>query len=441
MILWKSSWSPWQGGNLAGAWGMGLGRQWKTLQGCLWERGRSWGFPAGPRRAQDATSREGLFSWQPSPEASSFGVSWSLGCGTGAVGLSAGEGACGQAWTFSKSFGDVWSWVGEAQGKICQLDQLLCALPSLLLMLGPQPWQFPPIHAGCAPGEGITRLLCTPESPESTLLVKILFFSSTPFMGKSRQLLPFQIFSDASGCECPHEAWRVGKWQYLLSKQNKNEQNKKSSWDRICKPDIYTNPGKKQDCGYLTWNNPSTKNRTESWPQDLLLTHLLESWRTAKMCENRGVLKFNFGFLREQEAPQTPWLQWVLAVLTTELLPGWALFFFPSENANSLQWKHCRIVSLLWLCERSQAVFLPNSLAPHSPPWQDLQSQRASILQLTLHPIPTPQVPPCSMAKLLLACKGKQWCNFLLPQFDSFLAQRWCDFLCNCSTFGKSTRD
>lgn len=399
MILWKSSWSPWQGGNLAGAWGMGLGRQWKTLQGCLWERGRSWGFPAGPRRAQDATSREGLFSWQPSPEASSFGVSWSLGCRTGAVGLSAGEGSskelvdrpelsqsllemCGAGWEKHKERSASWT-SSSVHCPVC------CSC-----WAGPQPWQFPPIHAGCAPGEGITRLLCTPESPESTLLVKILFFSSTPFMGKSRQLLPFQIFSDASGCECPHEAWRVGKWQYLLSKQNKNEQNKKSSWDRICKPDIYTNPGKKQDCGYLTWNNPSTKNRTESWPQDLLLTHLLESWRTAKMCENRGVLKFNFGFLREQEAPQTPWLQWVLAVLTTELLPGWALFFFfPSENANSLQWKHCRIVSLLWLCERSQAVFLPNSLAPHSPPWQDLQSQRASILHINPSPHPNTSSP------------------------------------------------
>lgn len=68
-------------------------------------------------------------------------------------------------------------------------------------------------------------------------------------------------------------------------------------------------------------------------------------------------------------------------------------FFFPSENANSLQWKHCRIVSLLWLCERSQAVFLPNSLAPHSPPWQDLQSQRASILHINPSPHPNTSSP------------------------------------------------
>lgn len=60
--------------------------------------------------------------------------------------------------------------MGEAQGKICQLDQLLCSLPSLLFMMGPQLWQFPPIHTGCPLGEGITRMLCTPESPEATLL-------------------------------------------------------------------------------------------------------------------------------------------------------------------------------------------------------------------------------------------------------------------------------
>lgn len=169
------------------------------------------------------------------------------------------------------------------------------------------------------------------------------------------------------------------------------------------------------------WNNPSTKNRTESWPQDLLLTHLLESWRTAKMCENRGVLKFNFGFLREQEAPQTPWLQWVLAVLTTELLPGWALFFFPSENANSLQWKHS--AGLYHCCGsvREARLFsypIPWLLTAH--PGRICRARELPSSTLTLHPIPTPRVPPCSMAKLLLACKGKQWCNFLLPNLIVF---------------------
>lgn len=42
--------------------------------------------------------------------------------------------ACRQACTFSKAFGGLWSWMEEASGKGCQLDQLHCVQPTLAPM-------------------------------------------------------------------------------------------------------------------------------------------------------------------------------------------------------------------------------------------------------------------------------------------------------------------
>lgn len=150
----------------------------------------------------------------------------------------------------------------EAQGKSCQLDQLLC----LLLTLGPQPWQFPPLHVGCPSGEGISRMLCSPESPEATLLAgPNTTFSQYSLHGQEGTTSAFPAsFQMPQAVNIPMSTRGVGKQQYLLywslNNNIKDMEEKDPSGDRICKPFICSNPGKRQDCGCLMWSNPSMKN-------------------------------------------------------------------------------------------------------------------------------------------------------------------------------------
>lgn len=133
------------------------------------------------------------------------------------MGLSAGEAHRG-LWAGLNFLKVFWRCVelGErsTRGKSCQLDQLLF----LLLTLGPRPWQFPPLHVGCPSGEGITRMLCSPESPEATLLAgpNTTFFQYS-LHGEEGTTSAFPAYFQMSqAVNIPMSMRGVGKQQYLL---------------------------------------------------------------------------------------------------------------------------------------------------------------------------------------------------------------------------------
>ena len=126
----------------------------------------------------------------------------------------------------------------------------------------------------------------------------------------------------------------------------------------------------------------------------------------------------------------------------TKLLPGRVLFFSIEKCQFITMETPYRTASPPWRCERSQAVFLPNSLAPHSPPWQDAAELLSSILRF--NPPPHPNTLSLSSpdgqapADLWRWSSGVVFCSLIWSFFGSGVRVA---FLFNCATFGTSTSD
>lgn len=105
------------------------------------------------------------------------------------------------------------------------------------------------------------------------------------------------------------------------------------------------------------------------------------SWRPAKLNEREpetGLWNFVL-YTWECEWSKTPLIPVGAGSVVHKLLPGREFLLFSIGKCQFLTMEMlCRAVLPLWFCERSQAAFLPNFLAPHSPSWHDA---------LTLHPI------------------------------------------------------
>lgn len=403
------------GGKICGEWGMGLGRKCKKLWRCLWERERNWGFPAGPRRAQDATSRDWLFSWQSSPEDRHWGwaLAWAVGQELWGSLLGKLKGACRQAWTFSKSFGDVWSWVGEGQERSASWTGSSAHCPVCCSCWALSPVTFhPPCRVSFRRRHHQDALHPWKSRSNTAGRAKYKIFPVLLAWARVSSFCLSNIFSYASGSEYPLIAWEgLGNYSTYFPRTwtttERTWKNKNPSWDRICEPYICPNPGEKQDCGCLMWSNPSTKNSGHKiccwhilweeqprWvrtgePKTGLWNFILDTWESKRLLKHADCR-----------------VLWVLAVLTTEPLPGWALFLFHQKmpipyNGKTLQ--GCITTATL----RQARLFsypIPWLLTAH--PGRVCRA-RTSILHINPSPHPDTLLSPCSMAKLLLACKGE----------------------------------
>lgn len=142
---------------------------------------------------------------------SGWGGPWtsSLSCGTGAMQLAAGaSGARGGLWTglhFLKGFWGPQSWVGEALGKGCQLEQLLCSLPGSHWALrpgSPLAVSTPPHRLSSSRGHRHDALHRWKLRSNSAGRAKYKFLAVLLAWARMGNLcLP----NDASGCECPFE--------------------------------------------------------------------------------------------------------------------------------------------------------------------------------------------------------------------------------------------
>lgn len=232
---------------------------------------------------------------------------------------------------------------------------------------------------------------------------------SSSCMSKSGQPLPFQ---------CPFRClglwmslWRKsghGKWKVLFSRglNNNKKDGEENSFletvsqgggspslasaqiqerSRLKMPDVeqpwlngWWHGGHKICCWAIWWKaeeQPSWVRKGE--PKVSLQNLILDTWESKRLLKNT-LTPVGAGSPRYKTASR----QSVCF-----------FFFFSIRKCQFITMEMlCRAVSPPWRCEKSQAVFLPNSLAPCRLSWQDAAELPSS--NLTLYPTPIPWVPP-----------------------------------------------